>query len=239
MAGITFHYEGKQVWEVLGDDRNRVEEVTFDTSITTIGVDAFYECTSLASIELPSNITSIGYEAFSSCESLKEIEIPPSVATIKSYAFYKCRNLQKVTISPSTTIQRGAFNGCPKLDEQSIQNINDCFLKIKIQDTFKNRSAPILKHNFKGSTQNGWGPEWWGITLKQMEKIMNHPLIDENTLMQDVVRLAIKPATKQCGLGYSLLLNQDKPLQAKVMVSVSTIKYYKQCLFPLSVDSFF
>ena len=41
--------------------------------------------------------------------------------------------------------------------------------------------------------------------------------------MQEVVKLVIKPATKRLGVGYALLINQDKPLKAKVMVSVSTL----------------
>ena len=111
------------------------------------------------------------------------------------------------------------FLSCNKLDRQSIQNINDCLVKTQ----FRNRQAPIPGHDFQGATQNGWGQEWWGITLEQIENVMNHHLIHYYTLMRDVVRLVVKPATKQCGLGYSLLVNQDLPLHAKVMVSVSTI----------------
>ena len=44
MEGITFHYKGKMAQEVLGDDRERVEEVSFDSSITTIGEEAFQGC---------------------------------------------------------------------------------------------------------------------------------------------------------------------------------------------------
>ena len=225
---ITFHYMGKDSDEVLGwNDRDHVEEVTFDTSITTIGNDAFSWCTNLTSIEIPSHITSIEKYAFYNCTSLTAIIIPPSVTTIGVGAFAKCTSLQKVTISPSnTTMDFYAFEGCTELDEQSLKDINDCFPKIQTQDAFQNKQAPMPKYNFQGSTQNGWGPEWWGITLEQMESIMIHPLIRYDTLMRDVVRLAVKPATKQCGVGYSLLLNQHKPLHAKVMVSVSIVELH-------------
>ena len=56
--------------------------------------------------------------------------------------------------------------------------------------------------------------------------------------MRDVVELAIKPATKGKGVGYALLLNQDAPLHADVMVSVSIIStsymmliFYTDCNF--------
>ena len=72
---ITFHYMGKDSDEVLGwNDRDHVEEVTFDTSITTIGNDAFSWCTNLTSIEIPSHITSIEKYAFYNCTSLTAIE---------------------------------------------------------------------------------------------------------------------------------------------------------------------
>ena len=41
--------------------------------VTSIGDSAFYNCTSLTSIEIPASVTSIGDSAFSNCSSLKTI----------------------------------------------------------------------------------------------------------------------------------------------------------------------
>ena len=60
------------------------------------------------------------------------------------------------------------------------------------------------------------------MTLQQIKDVLSHPYIDEYTTMREVVRLLVKPATKQQGVSYALLLNQDAPLHANVMVSVSS-----------------
>ena len=44
-----------------------------DGSVTSIGYYAFYNCSSLTSIEIPDSVTSIGYSAFSGCRSLTSI----------------------------------------------------------------------------------------------------------------------------------------------------------------------
>ena len=43
-----------------------------DNVLTTVGVNAFYDCRSLTSIDLP-NVTTVESYAFSGCKSLKEI----------------------------------------------------------------------------------------------------------------------------------------------------------------------
>ena len=44
-------------------------------SVTSIGEDAFWDCGSLSSIEIPAGVTSIGDYAFLNCHSLSSIEI--------------------------------------------------------------------------------------------------------------------------------------------------------------------
>ena len=66
--------------------------------MTSIGEYAFYGCSSLTSITLPSNLTSIGRYAFSSCSNLTEITLPSSLIEIGSGAFESCNKLTTVVI---------------------------------------------------------------------------------------------------------------------------------------------
>ena len=79
-------------------------------SVTSIGDYAFYDCSSLASIEIPNSVTSIGEDAFYDCSSLASITIPNSVTSIGDYAFYGCNNLHSVIIGSGVlSVGKNAF----------------------------------------------------------------------------------------------------------------------------------
>lgn len=49
--------------------------ITCDGEITRIGTNAFYNCSSLTSIEIPSSVTEIAYQAFIHCSSLASVMV--------------------------------------------------------------------------------------------------------------------------------------------------------------------
>ena len=99
-------------------------EYTLPNGATSIGEQAFGDCSSLTSITIPDNVTSIGEYAFSGCSSLTDITIPDSVtSSIGNYAFCDCSSLTNVTIGNSvTSIGDYAFEHCNSLISVTIGN---------------------------------------------------------------------------------------------------------------------
>ena len=97
--------------------------ITIPNGVTSIGDYAFYECDSLTSITIPNGVTSIEYSAFYGCSSLTNITILGSVTSIGDYAFFSCSSLTSITIPEGvTSIGDGAFYECDSLTSITIPN---------------------------------------------------------------------------------------------------------------------
>ena len=91
------------------------------TSNDKLGDYAFYGCSGLTSLTIPSSVTSIGSEAFSGCSGLTSLTIPSSVTSIGESAFWDCSSLTSLTIPSSvTSIGYAAFYGCSGLTSLTI-----------------------------------------------------------------------------------------------------------------------
>ncbi|OUQ55598.1 hypothetical protein B5E58_12055 [Tyzzerella sp. An114] len=97
----------------------KIEEV----SVTSIGAEAFRNCNSLISVDIPDSVTNIGYSVFEDCDSLASVTIGNGVTSIGSDAFASCTSLTSVTIPDSvTSIGNNAFSNCTSLTSVTIPN---------------------------------------------------------------------------------------------------------------------
>ena len=90
--------------------------LTLPSNVTKIGESAFEGCSGLTSLTLPSNVTKIGESAFEGCSGLTSLTLPSSVTSIGSSAFHGCSGLTSLTLPSSvTSIGWSAFYGCSGL----------------------------------------------------------------------------------------------------------------------------
>ena len=78
--------------------RSSIKKVVINNGVTSIGEEAFYNCTGLTSITIPNSVTSIGIDAFYGCEGLTSVTIPNSVTSIGEWAFSGCTGLTSMTV---------------------------------------------------------------------------------------------------------------------------------------------
>lgn len=119
----TFEYEEVTYTVNAVDSRafyycSNLASVELPSTITKIGASAFFNCTGLKSVKLPECLQTIGYSAFQNCSSLEEVELPSYVSIIGQAAFSGCTSLCKVTFPTfCSTINSNAFYGCTSLEE--------------------------------------------------------------------------------------------------------------------------
>ena len=94
--------------------------VQLPDTVTEIGSNAFYNCTSLKSVTIqdnkPSCVKKIGRQAFMFCSELTDIPILDSVTEIGSESFHQCEKLDTVTIPEGvTSVADGMFSYCYSL----------------------------------------------------------------------------------------------------------------------------
>lgn len=85
------------------------------SSIDTIGAAAFYGCSGLQSISFGGNEKHIGDHAFVSCTSLENVTIPDGVPSLSTETFWKCSNLKTVVIGSGMRSMTSAFKACTSL----------------------------------------------------------------------------------------------------------------------------
>lgn len=121
----------------------------FEPEDIEIGSYAFFDCTDLKTVVIPSTVTIIGDMAFAGCESLESIVLPPAVTVIGDGAFEVCKNLESIVISPTVTVIGDyAFMLCESLESivipESVKEIGEyAFALTEVESPLGNYHSDI------------------------------------------------------------------------------------------------
>ncbi len=123
-----------------------IKTVIIGNGVTSIGSEAFGNCSSLSSVTIPDSVTSIGRSAFNGCSGLASVTIPDSVTSIGNSAFCDCISLTSVTIPNSVTkMGEQIFGGCTSLTSLTLPFVGKS----------ENDDKPHLGYLFGGSAGEG------------------------------------------------------------------------------------
>lgn len=128
--------------------------------VTAIGDNAFYQCTSVESIQIPNTVATIGAKAFYGCNKITTIQLPIMTEELGESAFYGCTALNSITLPTYITIiRKNLFQGCSNLSSVSLgQNIS------AIEDDAFNGCSKIVSLSFPSQVQTIGSRAFYGCS---------------------------------------------------------------------------
>lgn len=166
--GAIFSEEVDSPWFL---QRDLIKKISIECGVTSIGDNAFWDCISVISVNIPNSVTSIGDGAFSGC-GMQYINIPNSVLSIERDAFFGCENLVTVDIP-----------NCIKVIEQSTFSSCDNLTSVNIPDSVIFIDACAFNHCPKLLSVYFYGDAPLGTDDIKVEEILNYcPFPSDTTL---------------------------------------------------------
>ena len=176
-----------------------LKQVIISEGITSIGINAFFDCVVLSDITLPNSLQSIGAWAFQSCHSLKSITIPENVNSIGEDAF-----ISTGLLTIKIRAQQGTISGEPWGADYSTQII--------YEDKYTEFAEEYLKGKSIGELEE--------LIVKSMlyPGTFDEYLVEEGMKREDIEKMA-----EENGMTYEEYL---KMILIKVPMSWIAVEYY-------------
>ena len=101
---------GGSPWDSFRQDIRRLK---VSEGVTSLGANAFRDCSRLQSLDLPESLTAMGDFVFYGCKSLYDVSLPDHIQQLPTSAFGGCVGLIDVDLpSDLKHIGNGAFTAC-------------------------------------------------------------------------------------------------------------------------------
>ena len=97
VTSVRFHPSVVEVEDGAFRNCNKLREVEFNGGLQKIGVYAFWNCTSLSSITIPSTVTEIDNSSLDRCISLRVVAFHGVPREIGAWSFGNCTSLERFT----------------------------------------------------------------------------------------------------------------------------------------------
>ncbi len=98
-----------------------LQEIVLSSTLTSIGVGAFYGDTYLDNVFIPDGVETIGDCAFQDCSYLQTLTLGGGVKSVGNYAFAGCSQLASAVFADGlVSIGEGAFDSCWRMQSVSL-----------------------------------------------------------------------------------------------------------------------
>lgn len=161
----------------VGNEHIKAVVFSANNFVTSLGRNAFAECTSLEKIHLPNGITTIEQYAFYGCSALKDIKLPNQLNTVQDFTFANCTALNEITIPQSVvSLGNSAFMGCTALNRLIIN-----FTDVSALGSFALQQTPAtLKIVVGDQYLNSFAANW----VSQADKLVGRTLLVGDFILQ-------------------------------------------------------
>lgn len=164
LTSFEVHADCKLIYSDVFSGKTMLEVVSLPEGLISIGESAFYNCSSLTEITLPSTLKEIGNLAFKST-NLASVTLSKSLQSVGESAFSGLTTLTSLSFAPSCEVEsigKEAFKNCTGLTSVDFTNAaclksigQSCFMGCTniASVTFSNSIEEIKDSAFRGLTK--------------------------------------------------------------------------------------